>query len=60
MAEPTGPLAGLTPQDQKLVLGAFKSLKNGHDVSFPTLIFEVSVMLDLYIYFVCHNGNVAV
>jgi hypothetical protein len=33
MAEATGALAGLTPQDQKLVLAAFKSLKTGFDVS---------------------------
>jgi hypothetical protein len=33
MTEEAGPLAGLTLQDQKLIMGAFKSLKNGFDVS---------------------------
>jgi hypothetical protein len=33
MAEPTGVLAGLTAQDQKLVVAALKSLKNGLEVS---------------------------
>lgn len=33
MADQAGPFAGLTPQDQKLIMGAFKSLKNGFEVS---------------------------
>lgn len=35
MTDPAGPLAGLTVQDQKLIMGAFKSLKNGFEVSLP-------------------------
>jgi hypothetical protein len=38
MAEPTGVLAGLTAQDQKLVVAALKSLKNGLEVSLLCLL----------------------
>ena len=36
MAEQASPFASLTLQDQKLIMGAFKSLKNGFEVSFPS------------------------
>jgi hypothetical protein len=38
MAEATGVLAGLTAQDQKLVVAALKSLKNGLEVSLLCLL----------------------
>lgn len=43
MADPVSPFAGFTSQDQKLIMGALKSLKNGFEVSLSC----TSLMIEL-------------
>ena len=55
MADQAGPLAGLTTQDQKLIMGAFKSLRNGFEVSLLSVLLDVCTISGYILFSVCHR-----
>ena len=61
MADQAGPLAGLTTQDQKLIMGAFKSLRNGFEVSLLSVLLDVCTISGyiVFLYVIDYFGLVA-
>lgn len=62
MTDQPGPLAGLTVQDQRLLMNAFKSLKGGFEVSSrcSCLSYELCLARFPPLSFSDHHGYIAV